>query len=101
VVQSETHLDAMANVECRKIGLARGGSDRPLMHNKFMILQDRSERVIAVVTGSYNYTQTASRSLENVVCIRDAPNVFEAYLREFEELWKMARRVTGRRRRRR
>jgi hypothetical protein len=95
VMQSETHCRPLDGIECRKVGLARGGADRPLMHNKFCILKDADERTFAVLTGSYNYTSTATRSLENVVCIRDAPNVFAAYEREFDQLWRVGRRITN------
>lgn len=95
IVQSEKHVRPLPGVQCRKIGLAKGGSDRPLMHNKFLIVKDAEGSTTALLTGSYNYTATASRSLENVVCIRNAPKVFAAYEKEFEALWRMGRRVTA------
>ncbi|MBB9018883.1 hypothetical protein FSH73_024315, partial [Escherichia coli] len=41
-----------------------------------------------VQTGSFNYTASAvSRNAENVLLIEDAPQLAEAYQREFNRLW--------------
>ncbi|MGU3625114.1 phospholipase D-like domain-containing protein [Raoultella ornithinolytica] len=53
------------------------------MHNKFMVIDGKN-----VQTGSFNYTASAvSRNAENVLLIEDAPQLAEAYQREFKRLW--------------
>lgn len=54
-----------------------------IMHNKFMVIDGKN-----VQTGSFNYTASAvSRNAENVLLIEDAPQLAEAYQREFNRLW--------------
>lgn len=57
-----------------------------IMHNKFMIVDGRS-----VETGSFNYTQSAaSRNAENVIYLRNRPDIAEKYTQEFNRLWSEA-----------
>jgi len=44
-----------------------------------------------VLTGSFNCSASATRALENVVCLRDAA-VVEFYEREHAALWKVAQK---------
>ncbi len=60
-------------------GIHLGG--RALMHHKFMVIDG-----LRVLTGSFNYTWTASReNYENIVLI-ESPQVAAAFAREFEKL---------------
>lgn len=74
----------------RKIGipvrLSMGFRGRhSLMHNKFAVFDGRS-----VVTGSYNWTISASDyNYENMVFISD-PEIAERYEQEFQHLWAQA-----------
>ena len=53
-----------------------------LMHNKFMIIDGK-----VVLTGSFNYTNSADkRNDENLVVIA-SPQVAESYEEEFNEMW--------------
>lgn len=58
-----------------------------IMHNKFMIVDGHS-----VETGSFNYTtqSAASRNAENVIYLRNRPDIAEKYTREFNRLWNEA-----------
>lgn len=54
-----------------------------IMHNKVMIADNRH-----VKTGSFNYSAAANKSnAENVLVIRDQPELARAYKKEFERLW--------------
>lgn len=54
-----------------------------IMHNKFMVVDGD-----IVQTGSFNYTASAvSRNAENVLLIRDAPELAATYQGEFNRLW--------------
>lgn len=62
-----------------------GAAEQSLMHHKFAIFDGR-----LVVTGSYNWTQTAERaSYENVVFLDD-PEAVARFQQEFDRLWEMA-----------
>ncbi|MGP1953571.1 MAG: phospholipase D family protein [Arsenophonus sp. NC-QC1-MAG3] len=57
-----------------------------IMHNKFMIVDGHS-----VETGSFNYTKSAAfRNAENVIYLRNRPDIAEKYTREFNRLWSEA-----------
>lgn len=61
----------------------RYGLQRGIMHNKFTIVDNQS-----VETGSYNYTNNATRSNnENQIYLWN-PSVVERYKRRFDEIWK-------------
>ncbi|BAC24486.1 Wg002 [Wigglesworthia glossinidia endosymbiont of Glossina brevipalpis] len=54
-----------------------------IMHNKFMIIDKNS-----IQTGSFNYTQSAdNRNAENVILIKNIPEISEKYELEFNRLW--------------
>ncbi|WP_370567629.1 phospholipase D family protein [Enterobacter cloacae complex sp. P47BA] len=54
-----------------------------IMHNKFMVIGD-----VTVQTGSFNYTASAvSRNAENVLLIKDVPELAATYLGEFNRPW--------------
>lgn len=57
-----------------------------IMHNKFMVIDG-----VNVETGSFNYTASAaSRNAENALLIENAPQLADAYRREFDRLWREA-----------
>ncbi len=54
-----------------------------IMHNKYMIIDSRH-----VQTGSFNYTSSAAtKNAENVILLRNVPDVAEIYLNDFEKLY--------------
>ncbi|WP_397325198.1 phospholipase D family protein [Pantoea agglomerans] len=54
-----------------------------IMHNKFIVTGNNG-----VQTGSFNYTSSAEkRNAENVLVIRDNPNLAQQYKNEFNRLW--------------
>ena len=54
------------------------------MHDKFMVIDG-----VTVETGSFNFTRAAGngRNAENVIILRDMPDVAAAYEQEFVRLW--------------
>lgn len=52
-----------------------------LMHNKFCIIDDE-----IVITGSFNWSQSAKNSFENIVVIKNDFKVVRAFLHEFYDL---------------
>ena len=68
------------------------GEGRGIMHNKFAIFDGK-----LMVTGSYNWTNNAERfNYENAIFITD-PNVIRQYRRYFDNIWRTAPGVGGRR----
>ncbi len=60
------------------------------MHHKFMVTDER-----ALITGSYNWTHSAARyNHENILLTQDGSTV-RAYLKEFEQLWKIMKPFPG------
>ncbi|OWK41992.1 phospholipase D family protein [Fimbriiglobus ruber] len=54
-----------------------------IMHDKFVVVDG-----VTVETGSFNYTAAADeRNAENVLVLRDAPQVSGAYEANWEKLW--------------
>jgi len=57
-----------------------------IFHHKFLVV-DRT----TVQTGSFNYTLSADkRNAENVLVLRDVPDLADAYLKEWTRLWDEA-----------
>ena len=53
------------------------------MHNKFMVIDSAT-----VQTGSFNYTNSAEhKNAENVLVLRDNPEIASRYLKEWQRLW--------------
>jgi hypothetical protein len=65
----------------------------PRMHHKFLVLGEWSEVLMmhpkAVVTGSFNMTQNATLSRENIIVIYDK-DIAQAYLSEWAQLWAIS-----------
>ena len=57
-----------------------------MMHNKFAVFDE-----VLVVTGSYNWTQGAEHANYENVLFEDSPNVVQAYMRQFADLWASAK----------
>ena len=71
------------------------GRRRALMHHKFAVgLDTDRETPLWVLTGSYNPTEHARGSLENVLLIR-APELACVYLSEYQRLFRVSRHVAG------
>jgi phosphatidylserine/phosphatidylglycerophosphate/cardiolipin synthase-like enzyme len=61
----------------------RINSHYAIMHNKFMIIDNN-----VLELGSFNYTEAAEeRNAENVLVIRDTPQVISDYNYQWEKLW--------------
>lgn len=56
----------------------------PRMHNKFIICDNKE-----VITGSFNYTENSTNSLENIVCIREK-SIVDAYYHQFGDIVVMS-----------
>lgn len=67
----------------------RYGSQRGVMHNKFVIIDQKF-----LETGSFNYTNHAYKAnQENQIYIHN-PAVIDRYLKRFEQSWKSGKEVT-------
>ncbi len=65
-----------------KIKLVKGKGHNGLMHNKFAIFDHK-----LLLTGSYNWTETAEHyNYENALFMRDK-NMIKEYQSEFDSLW--------------
>lgn len=61
----------------------RINSKYAIMHNKFMIIDETN-----VQLGSFNYTKAAEeRNAENVLYIRNNPDLAKAYSNNWQKLW--------------
>lgn len=57
----------------------------PTMHNKFAIIDEK-----LLITGSYNWTNSAEkRNFENILFIRNSPELIKQYKTQFEGLWRI------------
>ena len=54
------------------------------MHHKFMISDERS-----VVTGSYNWTNSAARFNQENIIVTQESEAIQSFLNEYERLWKI------------
>jgi phosphatidylserine/phosphatidylglycerophosphate/cardiolipin synthase-like enzyme len=80
-------------VRCLGFSGERKSPATPRMHHKFLIFGHACEGLImrpsCVVTGSFNLSQNAVRSRENVVRIADGA-ICQSYLSEWAQLWCMS-----------
>lgn len=84
ITDNDKSLDVGSDIErLSKKGLAvKMDNTNNHMHHKFMIADDRT-----VLTGSYNWTQSAAKfNHENILLTTD-PGVVKSFLQEFENLW--------------
>lgn len=58
---------------------------RYTMHHKFFVIDGQ-----VVITGSYNFTNSAERSNDENILIIHSPEIAQAYLGEFVKVWKQA-----------
>jgi phosphatidylserine/phosphatidylglycerophosphate/cardiolipin synthase-like enzyme len=56
-----------------------------ILHHKVIIIDERT-----VITGSYNFTNSAERDNDENLVIVDDPNLARAYLDEFERVYAQA-----------
>jgi phosphatidylserine/phosphatidylglycerophosphate/cardiolipin synthase-like enzyme len=63
------------------IGNINDGVKDKLMHNKFCILDDS-----IIITGSYNWTFKARLNDENIIVIRNQPNIISQFNDKFESI---------------
>ena len=63
-----------------------------IFHHKFMVIDDRH-----LETGSFNYSAAAvDKNAENVLLLRDVPELAGIYAREWEKLWNEGEEVKAR-----
>jgi phosphatidylserine/phosphatidylglycerophosphate/cardiolipin synthase-like enzyme len=63
-----------------------------IFHHKFMVIDGRH-----LETGSFNYSAAAvDKNAENVLLLRDVPEIARTYAREWEKLWKEGEEVKPR-----
>ena len=60
------------------------------MHHKVVIIDDKT-----VITGSFNFTQTANDANDDNVLIIDSPAVATLYNQEFDKVYGMAKDQSG------
>jgi phosphatidylserine/phosphatidylglycerophosphate/cardiolipin synthase-like enzyme len=65
----------------------RRDSRYQILHDKFLVINS-----VDVETGSFNYTSAASTlNAENVLILYNAPDIAQAYLKEWQRLWAESR----------
>jgi hypothetical protein len=61
----------------------------PRMHNKFIVLGNDDEhgypKYTEIITGSFNYTDNSTNSLENIICLKD-DKIVRSYYEQFGEI---------------
>lgn len=58
----------------------------PIMHDKYMVIDGKT-----IQLGSFNYTDVAeNRNAENVMVVRNKPEIAEKYLKDWQKLWDAA-----------
>jgi phosphatidylserine/phosphatidylglycerophosphate/cardiolipin synthase-like enzyme len=63
-----------------------------VFHHKFMVIDDRH-----LETGSFNFSAAAvDKNAENVLFLRDVPELAGVYAREWEKLWREGEDVAAR-----
>jgi phosphatidylserine/phosphatidylglycerophosphate/cardiolipin synthase-like enzyme len=87
--------DYKASLDCYSLipYLAKSGiplrrdSRYQILHDKFLVIN-----AVDVETGSFNYTSAASTlNAGNVLILYNAPDISQAYLREWQRLWAESR----------
>ena len=73
-------------IRVKFLGSGRGRK-KVLLHHKFAVGFRKGEPAF-VITGSYNWTKSASRHYENITIIED-PDVAEGFYEEFLKLKKL------------
>ena len=63
------------------IGNINDGSKDRFMHNKFCIVDDST-----IITGSYNWTFKARLNDENIIIIKNQPNIISQFNNKFESI---------------
>lgn len=58
------------------------------MHHKFAIIDEST-----VLNGSFNWSNNASRSFENLTVIKDAPEIASSFIQEFEKIEKLDKKA--------
>ena len=67
----------------------RVNSRYAIFHHKFMVFDNRH-----VETGSFNYSAAAvDRNAENVLLLRDVPEIAKVYAEEWQRLWNESKEV--------
>jgi len=67
----------------------RVNSRYAIFHHKFMVIDNRH-----VQTGSFNYSAAAvDRNAENVLLLRDFPEIAKVYAQEWQRLWNESKEV--------
>lgn len=95
IVTTYKQMSPIPELQCKStircLGQPNKKGFHPLMHHKFVLFARRNRvskciEIYQVWTGSFNWSQTATRSLENAVILSDSATV-SAYYDEFAKLW--------------
>lgn len=68
--------------------IGSGGKKQPLMHNKFCVIDAET-----VITGSYNWTYMAQQHDENITIIKEASELAQQFIIEFNQILKRKKKV--------
>lgn len=82
-INRNSPLDYQQLVDAGGMFLMVGDKKRrsTIMHNKFCVID-----AATVINGSYNWSKSARENWENIVVIRNAPQVAAQYIEEFENI---------------
>jgi phosphatidylserine/phosphatidylglycerophosphate/cardiolipin synthase-like enzyme len=83
-VGSETEFAELATLICEGIP-ARQDGNPSFLHHKLIIVDER-----IVITGSLNFSSSASEANDENVIIVENPDIARYYLAEFERVWSQA-----------
>lgn len=72
-------------IELKSAGInVKVHSKHKIMHNKFLLADDK-----IAISGSYNFTEPASKSNDENCIVMKEPNAIAAYKNQFEKLWEL------------
>ncbi len=83
-VGSETQYAELSTLVCAGIP-ARQDGNPSFLHHKLIVVDER-----IVITGSLNFSSSASESNDENVIVVDNPDIARLYIQEFERVWSQA-----------
>jgi phosphatidylserine/phosphatidylglycerophosphate/cardiolipin synthase-like enzyme len=83
-VGSDTDASELKTFFCAHIPVRQDGNPR-FLHDKIIILDNR-----IVITGSFNFSNSATDNNDENVIIVDNPEIANLYLQEFDRVWSIA-----------
>lgn len=83
-VGSQTESSRLRSFYCAKIPARQDGNPR-FLHDKLIVVDNRY-----VITGSFNFSRSATENNDENVIVIDNPDIAKLYMQEFERIWSIA-----------